>query len=198
MIKISHVSEGLTAAIKRNMPVDEVKAEQIEYGIYMTISEVIKIAAIIIISKLVGVLNYSIVAILIFGVHRGFIGGVHAKTHWGCFISYSIIIFGTIYTSLFLNVDIFILCALLYPICMIIAYKYAPADILNKPVVSKKQRRYLRTGGFAFLTLCFVSSLFLTQPYANITIIITFVECVTMLPIVYKLTKNEYGRREAE
>lgn len=199
MFKFDYISEGLTKSIKHNNIIsDEVKLEQVEYGIYMLISEIVKLAIILIISALLNIFVYSAVAIIIFGIHRGFIGGVHAKTHWGCFLSYSAIIFGTLLISLYLNVNMLILFFTLYPVCMFIAYKYAPADIANKPIVSKRQRRYLRAGGFIFLTLVFISSLFVPQPYANILVFISLAECITMLPIVYSITGNKYGNKEVE
>jgi len=162
----------------------------------MAVSEIVKIAAVLIIAAILNVFGYALIAMVIFGIHRGFIGGVHAKTHWGCFLSYCAIIFGTVYSSIHLVVNKVLLCAVLYPLCMLAAYLYAPADIENKPVISKRQRRYLRAGGFAFLTLVFAAALFLPQPYANILIFITSVECITMLPIVYRLTGNKYGYRK--
>ncbi|HHW48400.1 MAG TPA: accessory regulator AgrB [Clostridiaceae bacterium] len=196
MLKISDISEGLTDIIKKEMNVDETKAEQIEYGIYMFISETVKIAVVLIIAAILNIFKYTVIAIIIFGIHRGFIGGVHAKTHWGCFLSYNAIIFGTLFLSFNLNINKIVLALVLYPICMLIAYLYAPADILNKPVISKRQRRYLRTGGFIFLTIVFALAIFVPQPYSNILMIITIIECITMLPIIYKITGNEYGRKE--
>ena len=198
MLKISNISEGLTEVIRKNMPIDDVKAEQIEYGIYMTISEVIKISVILLISALLDVLLYTVVTMLVFGTHRNFIGGVHAKTHWGCFVSYGVITLGTVYASMYLNIDKALLCVLIYPICMLIAYKYAPADITNKPVASRRQRRNLRIGGFTFMTVVFVAALFLPHPYSNLLIVVSLIECITMLPIVYKITGNEYGRKEVQ
>lgn len=199
MFKFNCISESLTKSIKYNNIIsDEVKLEQVEYGIYMLLSEVVKLAVILIISALLNMFVYSVVAIVIFGIHRGFIGGVHAKTHWGCFLSYCAIIFGTLFISLYLNVTMLILFFTLYPVCMFIVYKYAPADIANKPVVSKMQKRYLRTGGFIFLTLVFISSLFVPQPYGNILVFISLAECITMLPIVYSITGNKYGNEEVE
>jgi len=199
MLKFSTISEGLTQVIKsNNIATDETKLEQIEYGIYMAISEIVKIAAILIISAFLNIIPYTLTAMVVFGTHRVFIGGFHAKTHWGCFLLYAGIVLGTIFVSFHLNINMIILCMLIYPICMLIAYKYAPADIANKPVASKKQRRYLRTGGFIFLTLVFVSALIVPQPYANILVIVTLIECITMLPIVYRITGNKYGWEEVE
>lgn len=199
MFKISDISEGLTEIIRRNLSMDEVKLEQIEYGIYMAISETTKVVAVLIIAALLDIFKYAVLTIVVFGIHRGFIGGVHAKTHWGCFLSYCAIIFGSVYSALYLvylDLNRIVIFIVLYPLCMLIAYKYAPADIENKPVVSKRQRRYLRIGGFIFLSLVFLASLFVPQPYANILVFITLIECITMLPIVYRITGNKYGYRE--
>ncbi|MCR4435983.1 MAG: accessory gene regulator B family protein [Clostridiales bacterium] len=195
MITISTISEGLTAKIRESIPTTDEKAEIIEYGIYMIISEFTKIAAILIISALLGITLYSLIAILAFGFLRSFAGGVHAKSHWGCFISYCIIIFGAISISLLLkDVSRIVQAAVLYPIDFFFLYLYSPADVINKPVISKKQRKQLRTGSFILLTLMFLFYLFLVpQPYANAIAWACTLECLTLLPIVYKVTGNKYG-----
>ncbi len=196
MIKLTYISEALTAAIKRNITIDDTKAEQIEYGIYMAASEAIKLSILVIISLFLGIFPYVILATVIFGTHRGFIGGVHAKTHIGCFLMHSGIMLGTVYASLFVEIDKFILLLPSFLFCMTVIYIYAPADILNKPVVSKKQRKRLRTGGFTFMSLVFAAAFIVPQIYARVLIFVSVAECITMLPMVYKITGNEYGGKE--
>ena len=66
MFKFDYISEGLTKSIKHNNIIsDEVKLEQVEYGIYMLISEIVKLAIILIISALLNIFVYSAVAIII-------------------------------------------------------------------------------------------------------------------------------------
>jgi accessory gene regulator protein AgrB len=56
MFKFDYISEGLTKSIKHNNIIsDEVKLEQVEYGIYMLISEIVKLAIILIISALLNI-----------------------------------------------------------------------------------------------------------------------------------------------
>lgn len=197
MLRISNISEGLTKKIRENLVVDDTRAEQIEYGIYMAISELVKLGAILILSAIFNLLVYALAAIVIFGVHRNFIGGVHAKTHWGCFLSYSVIVFGPILASTHIHVSPVWLLSI-YPVCLWIGYLYAPADIFNKPVLSMKQRSSLRRNGFIFLTLVFAAVLAVPWPYSNILAIITLVEYTTILPVVYKITGNEYGKKEVK
>lgn len=200
MITISTISEGLTSKIRQTIPeTDDAKAEIIEYGIYMIISEITKIAAILIVATLLNVLTYAILTIVVFGLLRNFAGGIHAKTHWGCFISYSVIVFGTVYSSISLQyTSKFLLVAVLYPVCFCILYFYSPADILNKPVLSKKQRKKLRIGSFTFLTAAFILYLItVPQPYANLIVFASFIECLTLLPVVYKLSGNKYGSQKS-
>ena len=78
----------------------------------------------------------------------------------------------------------------------ITAYKYAPADLPQKPIKSKRQRKQLRAGGFILLTILFTSSIFVTQIWSNIIVYTCFVQALFMTPLAYKLSKNKYGREE--
>lgn len=73
-------------SIVPNVP--EEKKEIIEYGAYMFLSETIKIGVLLIISAALNIFRYTIATIFIFGFLRMTLGGIHAKTHWGCMASY--------------------------------------------------------------------------------------------------------------
>lgn len=196
MLQISSISQGLTDIIAKSLPTDDDMKEKIEYGLYMIISESLKLSLVAVISIFLGVFHYAAFSILVFGIYRAFLGGVHAKTHLGCLLSYSALLFTIIYTSI--NIEIFnrLIYLLVYPFCFLVAWRYAPADIEEKPVHSKKQRRYLRIGGFIYLTAVFGASFCLPHPFANILIATSIIECITMLPIVYRITGKKNSMME--
>ncbi|MCX8132105.1 MAG: accessory gene regulator B family protein [Clostridia bacterium] len=196
---ISKISEGITRRISENLPdISKEKAEHIEYGLYMLISELYKILLILMLSYILGVLAYTIVVIFVLGLMRNFLGGVHAKTHIGCLISYSAVIFGIIGISSICKLEPVFVLVFTAPLSFILAYKYAPADDINKPILSRKQRKRLRKFGFITLTSILLSSIIVPTFWAKILLFTCIAESITLTPIVYKITGNKYGFKEEE
>lgn len=199
MISISKISEGLTEKIKNTFPdIDKQKAETIEYGIYMTISEVTKIILIILISLFFKITKYVAVTIVLFGMLRMYIGGIHADTHIKCFITTALTMLSIPLLCINVRMNNLILASAAFPACLIMIYKYAPADNPNKPIKSKRQRKSLRIRGFILITLYFIVSIFLPYKWANIIICTSIIACVMTTPVLYRLFGNKYGYEEVK
>jgi accessory gene regulator B len=198
MTMFSKISNYMTDLIYETLPnVDPGRREVIEYGVYMTVSEIVKISLLLIIASLLKIIPYVLGVIIIYGVQRTFLGGLHAKTHLGCVITHSAIVFGIPALSFISQIDKYWLLLIIVPFSYVTAYKYAPADMPQKPVKSKKQRNQLRTGGFILLAVLFTAAYFLDGLWSNIILFTCFIQAVLMTPVVYKITKNKYGREEA-
>lgn len=192
------ISRYITNIIYETLPnVNPERREIVEYGVYMTLSEIVKIGLIVIVATLLNILPYVLGVIVIYGLQRTFLGGLHAKTHLGCIITHSCIVFGIVALSFISSIDKIYLLVLITPFSYIIAYKYAPADMPQKPVNSKKQRKQLRIGGFVLLTVLFAGAYFLDKPWSNIILFTCLVQAVLMTPLLYKITRSKYGREEA-
>jgi accessory gene regulator B len=192
------ISNYMTNLIYETLPdVDPGRREIIEYGVYMTVSEIVKIIAIVIISAIFGILPQVLCVIVVFGVLRMLLGGIHSKSHLECFITHTTIVFGVVAITYFLQVDKLYLLIPIVPFCYICAYKYAPADLPQKPIKSKRQRKQLRIGGNILLTLLFTAAYFLKHPWYGLILYTCFIQAFLMTPIAYKITKNKYGREEA-
>lgn len=193
----SKISNYMTDLIYETLPdVSPDRREIIEYGIYMSVSEIVKIGLMIFIAVIFNIVPYVFGVIAIYGVQRTFLGGIHAKTHWGCIITHSIIVFGVVVLSFTSELDNLYILPIAALFSYITAYKYAPADLPQKPIKSKRQRKQLRAGGFILLTILFTSSIFVTQIWSNIIVYTCFVQALFMTPLAYKLSKNKYGREE--
>lgn len=176
--------------------VDPEKREIIEYGVYMTVSEIVKISIILAVSLILGIVPYVAAAVAAYGVQRMMLGGIHAKSHLGCMIAHSAIIFGVVAASLISNIDRIYLLLVIAPFSYLTAYLYAPADLPQKPVKSRRQRMQLRIGGFILLTGMFTASYFLPTIWSNIILFSCFLQAVFMTPLAYRISKNKYGREE--
>jgi accessory gene regulator B len=193
----SKLSNYITDQIYATVPnVESEKREIIEYGAYMTLSEVSKVTVLLITAAILNVFIYAVGIIFVFGFLRMTLGGIHAKTHWGCIISHSCFVYGIMALSFVLNVDRLIVTALVVPYVLTVSYIYAPADMPVKPVVSKKQKLRLRITGFILLGILFIGAQFINQIWFNIIMLTCALQNTLMTPLVYKLTNNKYGKEE--
>lgn len=193
----SKISNYVTNLIYETLPgIQPERREIIEYGVYMTVSEIVKIGLIVLIAVFFNIVPYVFGVIAIYGIQRTFLGGTHAKTHWGCVITHSIIVFGVVALSFFNKIDTVYILVPIAIFSFITSYKYAPADLPQKPIKSKRQRKQLRIGGFALLTVLFTVSAFVPQIWANIILFSCFSQAILMTPLAYKAFKNKYSREE--
>lgn len=191
---IALISSNLTSAIKNNVSgITQEKCEIINYGIYLFISDSYKIVLFIIASYFLGILDYALISLVSAGILRTFAGGVHAKTQIGCLSAVFFLNYSIIYLSFALNnLNILIFCTIIFFVCLPVLYKYAPCDIKNKPIVSKKQRSYLRKLSFVtLLTLYIIAVIINSHPVSCIIMLSALSTCTCMLPAIYRLTKNE-------
>lgn len=162
---LKKLCNNITNAIKKRVKdIDDDKAEIINYGLYLWIADIIKMTIILSTAYFLGVFRLTIVFILSFGLLRVFAGGSHAKTFWGCLFTNSAITFGSVYLSLLLSfIKPVVLILPIMPFCAAILYLYAPADHENKPIVSKKQKKKLKTAAYIVLILEYLISASITQ-----------------------------------
>ncbi len=191
------ISNYMTDMIYETLPdVDPERREVIEYGVYMIASEIVKVSVVITLGIIMGILPYVLGTIAICGIQRTFLGGIHSKTHVGCVIAQTSIVFGVLAASLISDINRLYLLVPAAVFSFVTAFKYAPADLPQKPVKSKRQRKQLRFGGFILLTALFTTTWFVPQVWSNIIIFSCVTQAVFMTPFAYRITKNKYGREE--
>ncbi|ADU74015.1 accessory gene regulator B [Acetivibrio thermocellus AD2] len=193
---LKKLCENITNVIKERVKdIDDEKAEIINYGLYLWIADIIKLAIIFTAACLLRVFKLAVVFVVCFGLLRVFAGGSHAKTFWGCLLTNSAITFGSVYLSLLLSsIKPIFLFMLVMPFCAVVLYLYAPADHENKPVVSKKQKRKLKIVAYMVLIAEYLISLSITQnTFSNVIILSTLFVCLGMLPVTYKIMGARHG-----
>ncbi|MCX7921538.1 MAG: accessory gene regulator AgrB [Clostridia bacterium] len=193
---IETFSRNLTNVAKKNLKdMNEEQCQVVSYGIHLLVSDSIKMVITLAAAYFLGILNYTIIAMVSFGLLRSFAGGVHAKTWTGCLVANSLMFYGVVYLSIYLPTSHRVpLISLVFALCLIVVSVYAPSDHKCKPVVSRKQRKHLKTLSLSILALMFVTSIICT--YQPISLIIAFsalAECISILPLTYKITGNSYG-----
>ncbi len=189
---LSKITKKITNEILVTVPgITEEKAEEIDYGLYMAISDGLKLIAVLLTAFALGQLRYALAAVAVFSVNKSFFGGIHAKTQLGCVITHFTFIFGTIYLSLVITFDY--LNIFMFIISGILVYLYAPADLISKPIITEKRRKELRVGSSIVFVIWFLISFLVPQDFSNVISIITLINAVNLTPMVYKITKNRKG-----
>ena len=195
---IDKICEYLTSRIRKEMPdIDDEQAEVIMYGIQLIIGEIPKVFSVFIIGAILGLWWQTLVAFWILLPYKYASGGFHLKTHIGCFIGTNLIYCGNAYLSTIVHLPtytkiIFIVLNLIIGIIMI--HKYAPADTVNLPILTKKESKMKRNLSYIFLAINMIIAILIpSNPVSNILIFGTAIQTFSITKIAYKLTKNEYG-----
>ena len=182
---------------KENPEIDDEKAEIINYGLQLLIGEIPKTIITLVVSYLLGILNLTLFMVCVTVPYRAFSGGFHLHTHIGCIISTTLYYccIPKISNYIYLNSEtklIFVLCALIFGIIILI--KYAPADTENVPILQKRERKRKKILSFITYTLGLIVAISINNNVlSNIILFSYFVQTIMITPFAYKITKNKYG-----
>ncbi|EPR10136.1 accessory gene regulator ArgB-like protein [Ruminiclostridium papyrosolvens] len=191
---LSRITEYITKQAVLILPdITPEKAEKIEYGLYMGISDISKVLALLIVSIPLNIFLLVFTAILSAGSLRLSLGGIHSKTQIRCLISYFLSIYGSVYLSYIIPIKINII---IFIIVYTLTYLYAPADLPSKPIVSSKHKRKLRFYGFITLSLLLLLTTLVSTLFANIISINALIVSIMTTPLAYKLTGNTLSKKE--
>lgn len=189
---IAKFAKKITNQIVLNVPgTTEEKAEQINYGLYIAITDVLKLVAVLSVAFVLGQFKFALVAVAFFAINKSYYGGVHAKTQLGCVIAHFMLVFGSIYSSQIINIRYFNV--VLFIASGILVVLYAPADLVSKPIITVKRKKELRIKGIILLVMCFIITFIVPVVYSNIISIITLISAINLTPIMYRITKNQKG-----
>ena len=199
---IDKFCEYLVQKMKKKMPdINEEQAEIILYGLQLIIGEIPKLFLMFAIGILLGLWWQTLLAFFLLLPYRICSGGFHLKTHLGCFICTNLFYCGNAILSTMWcfqsEISKYIVIALVYLLGIIMISIYAPADTVNLPILTKKERKTKKILSYVFLTINMIVAIFVpNNTISNIMIFGTFIQTLTITRVAYKLTKNEYGYEE--
>ena len=178
---------------KNNTDIDEIKLEEIMYGlesVYLTFE---KIIFILLISILLGIFKEIILFMLIYNIIRFTSFGAHAKNSIVCLIISSITFLGFPILSMNIIMSNYIK-IILGIICIIIFLIYAPADTEKRPIISKKRRLIYKVSTTLIGALYIILSIYIKDNYLdNVFIFSLILQSIMLLPITYKLLGVSYN-----
>ena len=196
---INQICESLTNRIRQEMPeIDDEKAEVIQYGLELIIGEIPKIVLLFVIAIILKIGWLVVFAYFTMLPYKIVAGGFHLKTNIGCTIGTLTIYYGNVLISEYITWTpiymkyIMILVIFIFSIIMISLY--APADTVNLPILTKKERKTKKILSYIFATITLVASIVIKDNIlSNILLLNVIVESICISRVAYKLTKNEYG-----
>lgn len=179
--------------IKSNNNFDDIKLEEIKYGLSCLYLQISKIIIITFIAIILHIFYEYIIFLLIYSVIRATSFGLHATKSWICLLS-STLIFILLpiickYITLSLNIKV-----ILGIILIILISKNAPADTKKKPIVNMKKRiiyKYLST----FIAIIYIYiSIFINDNFlSNCFILSLLLQSFLISPVVYKIFRLPYN-----
>jgi accessory gene regulator B len=188
---IDFVSDKLTILIKQNSTdISEEKEEVINYGLKIAIYEIGVVLIIITLSILLGLFKSMFLFFVVFSSLRFTAGGSHARSRVECFLTYTIAMAGNVYLSKYMWAESFIPAIGVFLINFLVILKYAPGDSTEKPILSKKMKKRLKTSSL-ILTGLFLSLSLIIWQYDkicyNTILIASFIVTVLLSPLGYKI-----------
>ena len=195
---IDKICEIITNKIsKENPDFDEARLEVINYGLQLIIGEIPKMFLAIALAFILGVGKYTLITLACLIPYRGFSGGFHLKTHIGCFICttamYCIPGVLTKYLPIIGNYK-YISVILLFIFAIIMISIYAPADTINLPILTKKERKTKKILSYITMIISLSVALVINNTLISSILIYTILlQTINITKPAYKISKCEYG-----
>lgn len=198
---IDAICNKLTLRIRKEIPdIDDERAEVIKYGLQLLIGEIPKAFIIAGIAWIFGVLDLTILAILLMLPYRTVSGGVHLKTHIGCIVATSIFYIGNAVLSKYIilaGTAQYVAVATVWAFSMIMITLYAPADTEAVPILRKKERKLKQILSYIIMTISLLASLLIKNTIiSNMLLFGILFQTIAITRFMYKITGNKYGYEE--
>lgn len=199
---VDKICNWLMARVRAKMPeVDEERAEVIRYGFELIIGEVPKLIVMFIIALLLGKIKLFLISVAIICPYRTFSGGIHLKTHIGCFIVTNGLYLGNVYLSqqiVFYNsITKVILTIAIFFFSVLMILLYAPADTDTVPILRRKDRRKKKIYSIIWMSAVLVLAILIKdRVISNMCLFGIFMQTVTISKLTYKLFNVKLGYLE--
>lgn len=198
---VDEICNKLTLKIRKEIPdVDDERAEIINYGLQLLLGEIPKTFIIIGIAWILGVLDLTILALLLMLPYRTVSGGVHLKTHIGCIVATSLFYIGNAVLSKYIVFDKivkYIITGAIWIFSIIMIKLYAPADTEAVPILRKKERKIKKVLSYITMSVSLIIALLINNTIiSNILIFGILFQTFTITRFMYRITGNKYGYEE--
>lgn len=179
--------------IKKQRPdIDEVKLDEIRYGLealYLTITKAI---IIFVLAIILGIFRETLLLLLFFNILRTTGFGLHATKSWICLLSSCLIFIGLPFLSKLIILSSYYK-SIAGIIAIILIFNYAPADTKKRPIINKNLRnKYKFLTTINCIILSYISIIINDSIISNLIIFGIYTEVIFINPFTYKLFNLSY------
>lgn len=179
------VVNNVMVRINNNYDFDDIKLEEIKYGLLGLYSLITKTTAIIVLSLLLGFFKKFVIFLIFYSILRSVSFGCHAKTNFQCWIFSTLLLLGTPYLFSILKINILtknILCIILFINFLI----FSPADTDKRPMINKTRKMKFK---FTSLIICTMYLFIINKlpSISNLIVASMFLEGLLINPLGYIL-----------
>lgn len=168
------------------------KLEVIEYGLeglYLTFSKIILIT---LLSIILGILRKTLLLILFYNIIRFSSFGLHAKKSSHCLIMSTSLFVGVVYICDYVYLPLLVK-TIMSIICILLIYKYAPADTEKRPLINKKKRKKYKIMSLISSMIFSILIVIFNEYRISSYLLFGMIEATLMiLPISYKILDLPY------
>ncbi len=195
---VEKLSNGILYFLTKNEVVEPEKKEVLLFGITRIVEDIPKTIGIIFIALVLNIIKEMLIVTLVIMLYKTFVGGVHAKTNLGCFVSSVIFYLATIYISKNFNFNSniqLLFLVLNYEFSIYCIWVYAPADVPEIPKINEKLRKSTKLKAIVALNVIYIFTLFGIKDVEVQKLILFSVFSINLMTTrtMYKLFKNQYG-----
>ena len=115
------------------------------YGFFLLLSSALYLVVVAIFGSAFGILWESIVFYFLFSILRGYAGGIHAKTEYGCMLSTILaLLLSTMGIWGMLQAEHLTMAMILLIVGCAVVFLFSPLDVPEKPLSAEDWRHYRR------------------------------------------------------
>lgn len=193
MIKKYIINKSMNSIKKMFPEYDEIKLEEIKYGLEALYLSVTKLVVILIICLIIGIFKEAALLLIFFNILRTTGFGLHASKSWICWVSSSLVFIGIPFLIKYINIPVIIL-YITAIISFINLAIFAPADTINRPLINKKKRKIYKiitiVISLAYLIIILIEK---NNYWTNILSFSLLIESCLTNPLTYKIFHLPYN-----
>lgn len=195
---IEKISQKITTYLLKDTIADEERKEVLFFGVTRIVEDIPKTIGIILIGFILNILKEMLIVTAVIALYKSFVGGVHAKTNFGCFLSSVVFYLATIYCSKFivLENELCLLALILnYIFALYCIWVYVPADVPEIPKIDNELRRKTKIKAVIMLNVIYLIALLVIKDRITQSLVMFSIFSINLMTTrtMYRLFKNEYG-----
>lgn len=172
---------------------NDVKQEELKYGLVAMYILITKLIIILIISAILGIFKEVLLFTIIYIPIRAVSFGLHATKSWICLISSTLIFVGLPFISKYLVIPMYIK-SIIGIVSILLMFKNSPADTHKRPIINKKRRLFFKYSSVLISIIYTILSIFINNSFiADCLLFSLLIQCFLTSPLIYKIFKLPYN-----